>query len=234
LPLSFGLADVDQSVSGRNSNVDASSSTTDMIHTLASKVLDTPLFTAIEWSSSNIQSAKGFHLAGRILERNTPPASLTVAIATVDLSTTEDHEEAGRWRTRLAAEAITFCDAHASDGHEPTTSYDSSVSVGTSYLSDVAARSVRERRDIRPGVVRMVNDSGILVVSQAGDNAIRVALKCVMMDLGAQPIMIGKKLAHGLQLTADDLAPCMFTIVTSISHVERATNYIRKPLQLSF
>jgi hypothetical protein len=55
-----------------------------------------------------------------------------------------------------------------------------------------------------------------------------------MMDLGAQPVLIGKKLAHDLRLTADDLAPCAFTIVTSIGHVERATCYIRKPLQLSF
>ena len=55
-----------------------------------------------------------------------------------------------------------------------------------------------------------------------------------MMDSGAQPVMIGKKLVHELLLTADDLALCPFTIVTSISHVERATGYIREPLQLSF
>ena len=55
-----------------------------------------------------------------------------------------------------------------------------------------------------------------------------------MMDLGAQPIMIGKKLAHELRLTADDLAPYPFTIVTSIGHVERATGYTWEPLELSF
>jgi hypothetical protein len=32
--------------------------------------------------------------------------------------------------------------------------------------------------------------------------------------------MIGKKLAQELRLTADDLAPCPFTIVTSIGHVK--------------
>ena len=80
----------------------------------------------------------------------------------------------------------------------------------------------------------MVNDTGILVVSRTGGNVIRVAPRCVMMDSGAQPVMIGKKLAQKLGLAAKDLAPCPFTIVTSIGHVERATGYTREPLQLSF
>jgi hypothetical protein len=80
----------------------------------------------------------------------------------------------------------------------------------------------------------MVNDSDILMVSRAGGNPIRVASQCVMMDSGAQPVMIGKKFAQELRLTADDLAPCPFTIVTSIGQVERATGYTREPLQLSF
>jgi hypothetical protein len=55
-----------------------------------------------------------------------------------------------------------------------------------------------------------------------------------MMDLRAQPDMIGKNLAYDLRLIADDLVPCPFTIVTSIGHVERATGYTQEPLQLSF
>jgi hypothetical protein len=42
LPLSFGLADAVQSFSGHISNVDASNSTTDVVHTLTFKVLHTP------------------------------------------------------------------------------------------------------------------------------------------------------------------------------------------------
>ena len=66
----------------------------------------------------------------------------------------------------------------------------------------------------------MVNDFGILVVSRAGGNTIQVAPQFVMMDLGAQPVMISKKLAQELRLTADDLIPSPFTIVTSIGHME--------------
>ena len=168
LPLSIGLADAAQSVGSYNPHVDALDPATDVVHTLASKLLHAPLFTAIEWLSSTIQPAKVFHLVGRILEGKAPPASLTVAQATVDPSSTEDPEKAGKQRARLAAEAIASFDAYASNGPEPTTSYDSPVSAGAAYLSGVAARSARERRNIRPGVVRMVNDSGILVVGRAG------------------------------------------------------------------
>ena len=80
----------------------------------------------------------------------------------------------------------------------------------------------------------MINDIGILVVSWARDNAIRVPYQYVMMDLGVQPFMIGKRLAQKLWLMADDLVVCPFTIVTSIGHVERATSYIQEPLQLNF
>ena len=82
--------------------------------------------------------------------------------------------------------------------------------------------------------MHIVNDTGILVVSQVGGNATRVAPHFVMMDLRAQPVMINKRLGHQLGLAAENLAPCPFTIVTSIGHVEQATGYTREPLQLSF
>ena len=157
-----------------------------------------------------------------------------MAQATTDIPITEDPEEITKQRATLAEEAIASFDAHTLDGHEPTSSYHSPASADESILSDVAARSTRERRDIRPGVVWMVNDFGILMVSRARNNRIRVAFQCVMMDSGAQPVMISEKLVQELQLTADDLAPYPFTIVTSIGHVEQAIGYIREPLQLSF
>ena len=53
----------------------------------------------------------------------------------------------------------------------------------------------------------MMNGFGILVVNRAGGNAIRVAPQCVMMDSGAQSVMIDKMLAHKLWLTSDGMAP---------------------------
>ena len=78
--------------------------------------------------------------------------------------------------------------------------------------------------------MRMVNDIGILVVSRNGGNATRVAHHCMMMNSGAQSVMIGRRLAQELGLAAEDLAPCPFIIVTSIGHVEWITGYTREPL----
>ena len=69
---------------------------------------------------------------------------------------------------RLSAKAIASFDAHTSDDRAPTTSYDSPVSAEAAYLSDVAARPAREHCGIRPGIMRMVNDTNILVVSRTG------------------------------------------------------------------
>ena len=110
------LADAVQSVSGHNSSLEASNPAIDVVHTLGSKVLHTLLLTVIEWSSSGIEPAKVFHLAGRILEKNAPPSFLTVAQAIADLPTTEDAEETARWRAKVAAEVIAPFNAHASDG----------------------------------------------------------------------------------------------------------------------
>ena len=72
LSLSFGLADAVQSVNGCHSSLEASNPATDVVHTLTSKVLRIPLFTAMEWLSFGIQPVKVFHLACRILKRKAP------------------------------------------------------------------------------------------------------------------------------------------------------------------
>ena len=46
--------------------------------------------------------------------------------------------------------------------------------------------------------------------------------------------MMAKRLVHELGFTAEDWAPCPFTIVTFIGYVEHATSYTWKPLQFSF
>ena len=192
------MADAVQSVNVHHSSLEAWNPETNVLYTWASKVLKTPLFTAMEWSSSDFQPAQIFHIVDRILEGKSPPSSLIVAQATADFPTTEDPEEAARWRVGLVVEAIASFDAHASDGQEPTSSYDSRASAGTTYLSNVAAQPICKHRGIQPSVVSMVNDSCILVVSRVGGNTIRVAPQCVMMDLGAQLVMIGKKFAQEL------------------------------------
>ena len=83
LPLSFGLADAIQSVSGCYPNE---------VPNLAIDMTHTPLFTAIDWSPPKFQPAKVFHLADKILEGKASLPSLTVAQATTDILASEDLE----------------------------------------------------------------------------------------------------------------------------------------------
>lgn len=78
-------------------------------------------------------------------------------------------------RAKLAANAIMSLDAHISNDRELTTSNHPSESAGTIYLSDVATRFASKRRGSQPNIIRMVNDTVILVVCRAGGNAIQVA-----------------------------------------------------------
>ena len=83
-------------------------------------------------------------------------------------------------------------------------------------------------------MVRLVNDNNVLVVSRTGGNTTWATPLQVMMDSGAQLVMIGKWCAQDLDLTATNLEPCPFTIVTSVGGTERAIGYTRLPLQLIF
>ena len=106
-------------------------------------------------------------------------------------------------------------DVHTSYDIGPITSYDSLEFAGASYAYDVTATHAHQ--NIRPNVVHMINDTDILVVSWFGGNTIWAASQCMIMNSRTQPVMIGKKLAQELRLTVDDLAPCPFTIGTSLA-----------------
>jgi len=90
----------------------------------------------------------------------------------------------------------------------------------------------REWHNLQPGVVRLMNEKSLFVVSRADIPTIRATLLRVVMDSGAQPVMIGIGLADSLKLTPANLDP--FTIVTSVGGTERATGYTKAPLRLIF
>lgn len=86
-------------------------------------------------------------------------------------------------------------DVYTSDNRGPTTSYESLESTETSHLPDVVAKPSREQRSIQPNIVRMVIDTGILVLNSVGGNSIQIVFRCMTMDLGTQRVVIGNKFA---------------------------------------
>ena len=100
------------------------------------------------------------------------------------------------------------------------------------YLAGVPARSARERHQVKPGVVRLVNEGQTFFVTR-GDST-HVYPKRVLLDTGAQPVMLGRRLANELGLGPHDLDPCPFTIATSFGGTEQPAGLTKEPLRLQF
>jgi len=113
---------------------------------------------------------------------------------------------------------------------EPPFLSNAPLTTWVAYLIDIVARSARECHSLQPSVVQLLNDNNVLVVNCTDDNTTCIKPLWVMMDFGAQPIMIRKRLAQELGLTTIDLEPCLVTIVTSVGGTKHATHYIKQPL----
>ena len=99
--------------------------------------------------------------------------------------------------------------------------YTSESDVATVYLVGVPARFVRELHQMKPRVVRLVNEGQTFSVTR-GDSS-RAYPKRVLLDTGAQLVMLGKRLANKLDLVLHDLDLCLFTIATSLGGMEQPT-----------
>lgn len=137
-------------------------------------------------------------------------------------------------RAKFVADVISAFEVNATSYSTAQLGGDHSLIFGVVYLSDVAARSARKRRSVRPEVVRLVNDGGVMVVGCTEGNSTRVGPHRIILDSGAQPMMIDNQLAKDLGLCNADLEQCPFTIVTSVGGTEKAMGYTRHPLQLMF
>jgi hypothetical protein len=106
------------------------------------------------------------------------------------------------------------------------------VEVATSYLATVPAMTTWERLQVKPGVVHLANFGHLFFVAR-GDSS-RMFPQKVLLDTGAQLVMLGKFLAQSLGLVASDLDPCPFTIATSLGGIEQPTGLTKEPLRLQF
>jgi len=56
----------------------------------------------------------------------------------------------------------------------------------------------------------------------------------VLLDIGAQPVMLGKLLAQSLGLLSCNLDPCPVTIATSLGGMEQPMGLTKELLRLQF
>jgi hypothetical protein len=97
-------------------------------------------------------------------------------------------------------------------------------------VKTMPARPAIERSSISPGVVVVDNSQGIFQL--VGPKGKVFVPRRVLLDSGAQPLMLGASAVAGLKLTKDTLEECPWTISTSMGVMERATSITKAELSL--
>jgi hypothetical protein len=97
-------------------------------------------------------------------------------------------------------------------------------------VKTMPARPAIERSSISPGVVVVDNSQGIFQL--VGPKGKVFVPQRVLLDSGAQPLMLGASTIAGLELTKDTLEECPWTISTSMGGTERATGITKAKLPL--
>ncbi len=246
LPLTFGLADVVATPSqvGAIQKEDAAGRE-DVVKSLALKVLEIPLFSGIQLQSGDFDASAVYHMAGKMMQ-GTVPVPANVAMKEMGKSPmVEDEEGIRREVVKEATDALRKWKGWKKDSPSPiefdsglqTLSEDSVEQIGdmgiaASYLANVPARAARERLQVKPGVVRLANSGHVFSVARGA--ASEVFPQKVLLDTGAQPVMLGRLLAESLGIKGEDLDPCPFTIATSLGGTEQPTGLTKEPLRLQF
>jgi hypothetical protein len=92
------------------------------------------------------------------------------------------------------------------------------------------ARPTIERSSITPGVIVVDNSQGIFQL--IGPKGKIFVPRRVLLDSGAQPLMLGASAIEGFGLTKDTLEKCTWTISTSMRKTEHATAITKRELAL--
>jgi hypothetical protein len=105
-------------------------------------------------------------------------------------------------------------------------SVDSPWQAATTKMDALPARPVVDREKLTPGVCMLDNRSGIFrLVSLTGQ---MYRLDRVLLDSGAQPLMLGKAACIGLGIQRSELEPCPFQIQTSLGGASDRSNFMTR------
>ncbi|BBN14385.1 hypothetical protein Mp_6g11220 [Marchantia polymorpha subsp. ruderalis] len=153
---------------------------------MASSVMRSPLFSAMELMDSGIDLARVFRAAATLCERG----SITATSAEIgetsgeELSSTTPSSDESTWQAAAAR------------------------------MESLPARSAIDRERVVPGVCMVDNRSGVFrLVSATGQVYVPAR---VLLDSGAQPLMLGKIACISLGVRRSELEPCPFQIQTSL------------------
>ncbi|OAE18202.1 hypothetical protein AXG93_406s1700 [Marchantia polymorpha subsp. ruderalis] len=153
---------------------------------MASSVMRSPLFSATELIDFGIDLARVFRLAATLCERG---------------SVTATSAEIGEAMVEELYSTTTLSD-------------ESTWQASLARMEFLRARPAIDRESVVPGVSMVDNQSGVFCLMSATGQVYVPAR--VLLDSGAQPLMLGKTACISLGVRRSELEPCPFQIQTSL------------------
>ena len=154
---------------------------------MATSVLESRLFLASELMASGVELAPVFRLAATLCERG--PVSAKSAEVCEDVAVEPSSEP------------------------KVVSSTDNTWHAAAARMDALPARPAIEREKLKPGVCMLDNRTGVLRLVSPTGQVYRP--ERVLLDSGAQPLMLGKPAVLGLGLRRSELEECPFKISTS-------------------
>eukprot|EP00245_Coleochaete_scutata_P000413 TRINITY_DN1051_c1_g2_i1.p1 TRINITY_DN1051_c1_g2~~TRINITY_DN1051_c1_g2_i1.p1 ORF type:complete len:432 (+),score=59.32 TRINITY_DN1051_c1_g2_i1:132-1298(+) len=103
-----------------------------------------------------------------------------------------------------------------------------------SQLSSMSARPFMDRGHVTTGVVALRQQMRVLQVGRSAQGGQGHVPHRVILDSGAQPLILGRRTAQALGLTSADIVVAPFRIHTSMGATERPLGVTREPVYLHF
>lgn len=158
-----------------------------MVHTLAYKVLNMLMFSNIDLLILKFKLALIFQQTNKILQDEIYMPSLQVVQVVTKPSTRKDLI---KLQTKLVVETIAIFDEGYLKDTNINLSSDMLLATWIEFLFIVLIRSASEYQNLCLEVVQLVNDNNVLVARTTSGNITHATFLYIMIDFGAQPIMI--------------------------------------------
>ncbi|BBN19983.1 hypothetical protein Mp_8g15430 [Marchantia polymorpha subsp. ruderalis] len=162
---------------------------------MATSVLRSPLFSATELIDSGIDLARVFRVAATSCEHG-----------------------------RVAATSAEIREDTVEDPSSMSALFEETTwQAAAARMESLPARPAIDRESIVPGVCMVDNRSGLFrLVSSTGQVYVRAR---VLLDSGAQPLMLGKAACISLGIRRSELEPCPFQIQTSLGGASNSSQF---------
>jgi hypothetical protein len=173
---------------------------------MVTSVLGSPTFSANDLMALGVDLTRVFRLAATLCERGSVVATSAEVCEGVDVG------------QLVVGDVIV---------EQPmVSSVDSPWQVVAAKMDALPARPTIDRDKLTPGICMLDNWSGIFRLVSPTSQVYKPDR--VLLDSGAQPLMLGKATCIGLGIRRSELEPCPFQIQTSLGGATDRSNFMTR------